>query len=451
MKKNTLLLTILLLISTNSFAQFSYYNKLRENEGLLGGGFGLTWIDGKPHYSIRLFPEIALKNFGIGIDLKLEYDASGKIRTENFNEFSDYLSVIRYVRYGYKNDPLYIRFGAIDKGTLGHGSIIYLYNNSPSYDTRKVGVEFDIDFNTFGLESIYGNFGQQGVMGIRGYFRPFVMSQTNIPFISQMEVGATIVADVDENAGIISGIYDSQTDQFNADEDEGSVAAFGLDVGIPLIKSSVLDLDLYMDYVKFFNFGDGLATGFIFDFNGLGLVDLTAKFERRFNGDQYLPSYFNALYEIERFSLDKSTGEVTSKVQALKNAGDDGNGFYGEIYASLLNTFDVLGSYQRLDKNPESGILHLSSEVAPREMPYVVRAGYDKINIKDEGDLFKLDDRSHLYAEFGYRANEYLLISMVYHWTFTPVRDAEDDVVDYVPQKKIEPRISFIYPIGVGN
>ncbi len=448
MKKIIFVISILASIVKMTFAQAYSVNP---NESFIGGGAGITWIDGKPHYALNLFPEITVKNFGIGIDLKLEYDANGKVRTENFNEFSDYLSVIRYVRYGYKRDPLYIRLGAIDRGKLGHGSIIYLYKNSPSYDTKKVGIEFDIDFNGFGFESIYGNFGQQGIMGIRGYFRPFIMSKTSFPFINKMEIGATIAADVNENAGIISGVYDPQTDQFNANEDEGSVAVFGLDVGIPIIRSSSLGLDLYVDYVKFFNFGNGLSTGFIFDFNGLGLLDLTAKFERRFNGNKFLPAYFNALYEIERFSLNKSTGEVTSKVQALRDAGNDGNGFYGEIYASLLNTFDVLGSYQRLDKNPESGILHLSTEIAPKEMPYLVRAGYDKINIKDEGDIFKLDDRSHLYAEFGYKANEYLLLSIVYHWTFTPVRDAEDDVVDFVTQKKIEPRISFIYPIGGVN
>ncbi|KAB2846771.1 MAG: hypothetical protein F9K45_01175 [Melioribacteraceae bacterium] len=113
----------------------------------------------------------------------------------------------------------------------------------------------------------------------------------------------------------------------------------------------------------------------------------------------------------------------------------------------MLNTFDILGSYQRLDKDPASGILHISSEVAPEGIPYVVRAGYDKINIKNEKDLFKLDDRSYLYFEFGYKPYEYLLVSMVYNWTFTPVRDADDNILRYEPQKRIEPRVSLIYPI----
>ena len=75
-----------------------------------------------------------------------------------------------------------------------------------------------------------------------------------------------------------------------------------------------------------------------------------------------------------------------------------------------------------------------------------MRAGYDKINIKDEKDLFTLDDRSFLFAELGYKPWPYILVSMVYNWTFSPVRDGKDNIVDYKPQEKIEPRISFIYP-----
>ena len=208
------------------------------------------------------------------------------------------------------------------------------------------------------------------------------------------------------------------------------------------------NLDLYFDYNKIVNFGSGAATGLIFSLDGLGLVNLRTKLERRINGDEYIPSYFNSLYEIERFQLNKSTNTFTSKAQALQNAGSAGNGWYGELLITVLGTCDILGSYQRLDKAPKSGILHLQTELMPEGVPYVFRAGYDKINIRDEADLFKLDDRSYLYAEFGYKPVPYLIVSMIYHWTFTPIRDADDNVIDYEPQKKLEPRVSFIYPLN---
>ena len=76
----------------------------------------------KPYYRVSFRPEISFADFGVGLDLNLDFDSEGKLRTENFNEASDYLSIIRYVRYGLKNDPVFIKVGALDYYTLGHGS-----------------------------------------------------------------------------------------------------------------------------------------------------------------------------------------------------------------------------------------------------------------------------------------------------------------------------------------
>ncbi|MDZ7765426.1 MAG: hypothetical protein U5K00_13525 [Melioribacteraceae bacterium] len=371
------------------------------------------------------------------------------MRTENFNEFSDYLSIIRYIRYGYKGDPFYARLGALDYATLGHGSIMYLYNNSLSYDTRKVGLAFDVDFTTFGVETVYSAFGEAGIVGLRGYARPLQFTDLrSVPVIGQLETGVSVVSDFHQKAGVVQGNYDPAENKFNATQDEGSITIVGFDIGLPIVNTSMLNLDLYFDYNKIINFGDGAATGFIFSLNGLGLVDIRTRLERRINGDEYIPSYFNSFYEIERFRLDKSSNTFMSKAQALKNAGPAGNGWYGELLITLLGTFDVLGSYQRLDKDPKSGILHIHTEIMPEGIPYVFRAGYDKVNIRNEKDLFKLDDRSYLFAELGYKPLPYLIVSLVYHWTFTPIRDADNNVLDYEPQKKIEPRISFVYPLN---
>ena len=139
----------------------------------MSGGFGINWIDGDPYYSLTFRPEVSFANFGVGLDLKFDIDQNGNIREENFNELSDYLSILRYVRYGYKNDPLYLKLGALDYYTLGHGSMMYRYNNSPTFDARKIGLIADIDFGLAGLETIYSRFGESGVAGIRGYIRPF--------------------------------------------------------------------------------------------------------------------------------------------------------------------------------------------------------------------------------------------------------------------------------------
>jgi hypothetical protein len=451
--KRLILSLLFLLIVTSSFPQVGQFNQFNpyplDGKGNIAGGFGMNWIDGEPFYSIQFRPEVSLGNFGVGLDLQLDFNSHGKLRKQDFNSVGDYLRIIRYARYGVKNDPLFIKLGALDYYTLGHGSIMYLYNNSPSFDARKIGLVFDVDFGTFGLESIYSTFGEAGVVGIRGHVRPLKFtSLAEIPIIGNFEVGGTFAGDFNKNASVIAGSYSAATNTVNKTVSNGSLQIIGLDLGLPLLSTGIVNLKLYTDFTKILNFGSGVATGVIAEFNGIGLINASAKLERRFNNARYIPSYFNSFYEIERFQINSSNGSFTSKASKLDTIIAD-NGYYGELFINFIGLVNVIGSYQRLDKDPESGILHLVTEVAPSSLPFVARAGYDKINIRGEKDLFKLDDRSYLYFELGYKPYPYLLVSMIYQWTFAPLMDADKNIIGYEPQKRIEPRVTFIYPFNM--
>jgi len=326
---------------------------------------------------------------------------------------------------------------------------MYLYNNSPSFDARKIGLVFDVDFGTFGFESIYSTFGEAGVVGIRGHVRPLKFTSLGeIPIIGNLEVGGTFAGDFNQNASVITGTYTAATNTINKTNSNGSLQIIGLDLGLPLLSTGIVNLKLYSDFTKIINFGSGVATGIIAEFNGMGIVNASAKLERRFNNARYIPSYFNSLYEIERFQVNASNGSFTSKAAKLDTINAE-NGYYGELLIDVMGLFDVMGSYQRLDKDPNSGILHIVAEVAPNNLPFVVRTGYDKINIQGEKDLFTLDDRSYLYFELGYKPYSYLLVSMIYQWTFAPLMDADKHIIGYEPQKRIEPRVTFIYPFNM--
>ncbi len=441
-------LILLFVIVSSSFllGQFSQFPN--PNQGNISGGLGLNWIDGKPHYSVKFFPEISFADFGVGLDLQLDFTSEGSLRTESFNEFSDYLSIIRYIRYGWKNDPVHIRVGALDRYTMGNGSIIYQYNNSPSFDARKIGMNVDINFGKFGIESLYGTFGQAGVIGLRGYVNPLQFTDLgSIPVLGSMEVGASFASDFNDNAAIVSGFYDKTKREFISLAEKKNLSIVGFDIGFPIQLSNVISTKIYFDYAKIIDFGDGAAAGIRFDFRGLGLISASAKLERRFMSDRYFPSYFNTMYEVERFRVDTSAGTFNSKARLL-NVSTSSAGVYGELGMNVLGMFDIIGSYQRLDDAPQSGILHIGTAIEPESLPFVLRAGYDKINIKDEKDLFTLDDRSYLFVETGYKPYPFLLISLVYQWTYTPVRDGSDAIVGYEPQKRIEPRVSIIFPFN---
>ncbi|CUU08221.1 hypothetical protein JGI1_02023 [Candidatus Thermokryptus mobilis] len=412
-----------------------------QTSGEIAGGLGLSWFDGKPYYLLNISPELAFGKFGIGFDVNLRIGVNdGKIRSEDWNEFYDFLRAIRYVRYGLKGDPFYARIGALDYARLGHGTIIYYYKNNASYDDRKVGLEFDVDFGKFGFESVTSDLRRVGVFGVRGYVRPLKLTPAGeIPVIGNLELGATYATDFDKDA---LARYDSIQRKIVRDGKKPDI--IGFDIGLPIIRTKIFGWDLYFDYVKFLNYGSGIAYGTIFDFKGLGILNINAKIERRNFGDQFLPSYFNYFYEIERFNL-RDTVNATSKLIALQNAKKTA-GTYGELIFTILGQLQVVGSYQQLDATPESGTLHFDLKI-PQVLPtIVIDAGYDKVNIKDLRDAFKLDERSLLYAQVGYKPVKYIIVSMFYQWTFKPVRT--DNGTKYEVQKRVEPRVSFVFPFG---
>ena len=377
--KKTITILLIILFSFLTRAQLNEYPL--PDQGKLEGGLGLNWIDGQLYYTFHFTPEISFANFGVGLDLMLDYDKNAHIRKENFNTFSDYLSVIRYVRYGLKHDPVYVKFGALDYYTLGHGSIMYAYNNSPTIDARKTGLNLDIDFGKFGFESIYSSFAEAGVLGLRGYVRPLQFtSLAEIPVIGNLEVGISYAGDYNDKAGVVSGGYNSTTGNLTVIKDEGSVNIIGADIGLPVLSLPMFNLNLYTDYAKILNFGSGVATGIIGEFNSLGLITAHAKLERRFNQKHYIPSYFDPLYELERFQAGEFG--VHSKIQRLELNENADNGIFGELGVNVLGMFDIIGSYQRLDKTPQSGELHLSTEIAPEDAPVRKSSlGYCKLKV----------------------------------------------------------------------
>lgn len=447
MKKLTILfLAALTLVGRAQSEDPSENQPAREAAGNLAAGLGLVWIDEEPHYAMRLTPDFSFGKIGLGFDLNLEFNAQGELREENFNDVGDYLGVIRYVRYGVKNDPIYGQIGQLSHYTLGYGNMVFAYNNMPSFDEKAVGLALDIDFDEWGFESMYSDFSEAGVVGARGYARPVKMAlDAPIPIVSDIEVGASFAGDLSSEHDATLGVVDS-TGAVTIVDEASPVRMIGFDIGVPIVSLPMTEITLYSAYTNIFDYGNGLSTGLMFEFSGLGLVNVAAKLERRFNGDQYIPSYFDAFYEIDKFRVNQETNTLHTKTQELLAATNAGNGFYGELIVGVLGTFDVLGSYQRLDDHPKSGQLRLWTEIAPEDAPFVARAGYDKKQIADETDMFTLDDRSLLTAEVGYKPIPYLLFSIVFQQNYTPVRDEDDEVVGYEPQKRIEPRVSFMMP-----
>ena len=107
---------------------------------------------------VSIAPELAFGKFGVGLDLNLRISSEDqKVRPGDF----DGGRFVRHVRWGHKGDDVYARwyFGLFKTWS---GSIMYQYKNSPSYDDRRLGSEFDLILK-IGFETVYGDFARAGL------------------------------------------------------------------------------------------------------------------------------------------------------------------------------------------------------------------------------------------------------------------------------------------------
>ncbi len=400
-------------------------------QGMLMGGIGFTKIDDESYFTVTFHPEMAVGKFGVGLNVNLLFNTrTGDIRAKDWDESYDYFRLIRYIRYGWKGDKFYTRVGTLDAARLGHGFIMNFYTNEANWDERKIGLEFDMDFGRFGFETVASNLGRLEIIGGRLYFRP-LRNVISVPILRNLTFGTTYVTDVDPDR--------------NRSTSGDGVSAYGADVELPILNTRILWLAPYADWAKIHKYGSGAAAGIGLQIrNILGLLHLEARLERRWLGKEFMPSFFDAFYEIDRYVPTGSMGGIY-KTAKLAQITEETKGIFGELYGRLLGVVDLVGSFQKLDGEPNSGVLHLAAS-ATRGLPGVAfQAMYDKTEIGTFKDVTTLDNRSVARVSIGYKIRPYLILFMDYIWNF--VEDEETGL--YKPQERYAPRLVFQYNFGL--
>lgn len=458
MRKTAKMLALFMCAAGLSFGQRYGYPSITGNA--LDGGLGMTWIDNQAYYNISFQPDVSFGKFGIGLNINLLYNVNnGKFYSQDWKNHStgktDYLRVIRYLRYGHKGETVYTRVGALDAERLGHGFILDFYNNQMVYEDRKAGMTLDIDFGLFGFESLTNNLGRAEVFGARGYIRPLHSSE--IPVLKNLAFGASYATDLDP-------------DSWRATKND-EVSEYGVDVELPVIKSSIFTTMLYADYAKIKahdrSYGSGQTIGVRTDFNTLwGFLGLTANFERRFLGKEFIAGYFGPFYEILRYttigeainfyeSIGGSQAGIpdyllpilnnipVSQSMLLPMMNEKRNAWYGALDLNFFKLVHVIGSYQKVDQTGNSGLLHFGAGLSQNIPLLTADATYDKRGIGSFKDIRTLDFRSVARVGVGYKIKPYLLLYLDYIWTF--VWDAEKGL--YKPQERYQPRLALRMPI----
>jgi hypothetical protein len=402
----------------------------------IGGNLGMTFEDGEAFYLLNFNPELAFGKIGLGLDVNLRFNTAGKVRTDDLTASK----ILRYVRYGSKGDSFYGRVGLLDYARLGNGFVLGNYRNSASYELRRVGMELDLGLENLGVETVLSDVGAPSVLGMRAHVRPLKFTPVGaVPIVGNLVAGVTYATDLHPNANLSS---DAGPGTLLTEDaiDGGRMSIIGLDIGLPIFTASWIKSGLYFDYAKIVDFGSGAAAGIGFQFKPFGLMDLNMQYERRYLGDQFLPRYFGSEYEQARFTPLTDSTSMT-RAQELRYAkAIQGN--YGEVTLNILGGLTINGQYYSPIGVKNAG--QFFARVTPGfEIPggFQFDAGMDRRRI---GKLFVLDDNTNLYANFGYKLNRFTLVSMMYQYTYAPVKNEAGQTIRYKPQTRVEPRIGII-------
>ncbi|MDZ4181736.1 MAG: hypothetical protein U1B83_02575, partial [Candidatus Cloacimonadaceae bacterium] len=393
------------------------YPELDSPEYGMNGMIGTITVGGITYSQIRLMPELAFWKLGFGLDIDLLIDSSGKIRKEDWDEWQDIARKILYIRFADRFSPFYFKIGSIPGYTLGHGMIFDDFSNMLRYPTEKnIGgyIGFNTPYSGLGFEVYTHDVYKNDIIAGRVFVKP--LKTLNMGILSNLRVGANIGGDrnqygkyPDTDGDGYPDVYDkfpydrrlwldSDDDGLADDEDidlngngildhpdqkpfvntvfpvihliypnypfdtavfPDSVAQYlkarplwiySVDYELPFFESENLRLSHYAEFATIKDHGQGL----IFPGFGAKFYVFDAKLEMRNFSANFLPGYFNNLYEEQRsevvYSLpDEVTGRriysLSSKDSTL-DAVRPTFGWFGYIRANIYNMVLLKLAYQ---------------------------------------------------------------------------------------------------------
>lgn len=429
----------------------------------LGGEAGLGAIGDDLFLNLTLAFNFDRENWGFGLQVPLRLrlidrapktdDFFAGLRREDWDDPSDYLRVLRYVYVGRpdKRGPFYIRLGALEATTIGHGTIMDRYRNRIDVNRLQTGLEAAFSIGPFMGELVVGDLLDPRLVGVRAALRPFAL------FVHPDRPVATVPRPTDE-AGQTAGGGGPGGDRRTASEPAGGSgwahrfvvgSSFFIDATAPLtlqtdggglvvldgdgtprvdrtralmvigvaevsyalVDTDILTLTPYSDLNKITAVagGWGWHLGVLYGLR-VPLVPVTfsatARTELRHVSGDYIGPYFDTVYEIERFQRLSSAGGITQPkllnlcggVETCPPTGVPRTGYFFELGAGLDNIINVSGEYLDYSGPRADGRFRLAVGI-PLLRFVRFSAFYLRVNIDGPGDLFAIDDRSAIVAQ----------------------------------------------------
>lgn len=325
--------------------------------------------------------------------------------------FSDWLVPLRYLTWGKKEEYIYADFNRVNPITIGHGQLIRRYMPNVDIDQNNSFAEVDAYYHFGGVEAMVGPLPIPRLVGGLAFIKPLGLFLDDT-FSRSWSVGVSYVADLNAPTQLTT-TYDDKLERYqyaldvplygdflgsdgfefvhaNKDQPLGWVVqGVGVDSEIKVVKWKFLDIKVYGDYSHLIFpgvpeddiapfMGGGATAGALFrlSFGSKPVNDyddelaevkqglkpqprkavhaLRLRTELKVFSPQYLPSYFNPLYEHDKHQFgfattpqDQRATLPTKLAYLAEQSGDPFRlGWYLEGSYTLTDWFAVTAVYE---------------------------------------------------------------------------------------------------------
>ena len=359
-----------------------YYAVLRPDINLRFGDFGLGL--GVP-LRFEMF-NLGKIDFVNGDPVNDLFGNVGRLRVQDWDQLEDLIKPLRYLTWGHKEDHLYIDLNRVHATTIGHGQLVRRYAPNIDIDEDNMFGQLDGYGDFGGVEIMAGPFPLPRLVGGLAFVKPMGIVNAIGPVTTEgtylhtlarsWSIGASYVTDLNSPTGLegrfnpadqrIFQLAIDSTNQLvwnNKQNPIGDVVqGIGFDTEVKVLKLENVDIKLYADYSHLFFPGDSSSAQRFDAFDGGGAtlggllrVSLGSKpvrsmddeddetragrtprerkaahaFRVRLEGrtfaPTYLPSYWNTMYEVDRFQFGFSDNrsQLPTKIGYLADQRED--------------------------------------------------------------------------------------------------------------------------------
>ena len=390
----------------------------------MGLGIGSATIDGVLYNQLAFRPEVNIGKLGFGLDLVIYLDNEGNIRPDEWdikNDPSMLLDKILYIRYGDKTDPAWIKYGSIEGMTLGYGGLMSGYSNMMEFPSvRRVGINTGFNLGPISGEIFLANVKDFSRGGTLIGFRTAYTISDDFP----LSIGLNYVTD----ANMFSGLKDRDKDTypdlfddfpddstlwndtdgdgfpdpgqgstvpdslididadgdniiddsetvddvllkatpFSLQDNKASANGLTLDIGYPVLRSSIIDLTIYAEYNSLsfpasmaadsLSFNRPQRSGTGLSIPGIrsslfGLLQMSLEY-RVINGS-YVPQFFDQSYDLNRVVAQSIAGTTIIQTKDMFVFSDSSEtssskGLFGSASLDLFSLATFSASYANM-------------------------------------------------------------------------------------------------------